>query len=116
MSGVLGEVHGRDVGPGQPDQLLVQSGTVALDHEHVVRAASVQVKGMLVLGVQSVLCRPPDYADVLVGTLTAHAIPADEVGIIRLGAMSRPRRSRMVGTDGFDVESICMTSSRSQKA
>src|SRR5690348_1662176 len=69
MSGVLGEVHGRDVGPGQPDQLLVQSGTVALDHEHVVRAASVQVKGMLVLGPGSgdVLLRPRPLRTVRAG-------------------------------------------------
>jgi hypothetical protein len=54
MPGVLGEIHGWHVPPGQPRQLLVQPGTVALDDEHVMRIASVQVAGVLVLRVESV--------------------------------------------------------------
>jgi hypothetical protein len=54
VSGVVCDVHGRDVRPGQPDQLPVQLGPIALHNEHVVRAAAVQVAGVLVLCVECV--------------------------------------------------------------
>jgi hypothetical protein len=54
VASLAGVISGRDLAPGQGRELGEQARLVALDREHVMRAAPGQVGGMATLGVHRI--------------------------------------------------------------
>jgi hypothetical protein len=84
-------IRGRHVTPGQGGELGVQAGLVALDGDHIVRAATGQVAGVLALGVQRV------GGDHRVLDLDAVAQRGEQRDLIRLGAHLHLAQHHTVG-------------------
>ncbi len=74
---------GRGAVPGQGLQLAERARLVALDRDRVVRAAGVQVSGVLALRVQGVLCGPRRYARLAGDAAGNGGVDVHIVGIIR---------------------------------